>query len=130
MSNPWQQLVADFQRMIGSAPPSIVTRLRKDGQAALRYRLIAEEAHETLDAISKDDMVGIVDGLCDLIYVCLGTACEMGIDLDAAFKEVHRSNLEKLGGGFDANGKWQKPPGWRAPDLGAVLLAQGWKEAA
>ena len=43
----------------------------------------------------------VADALTDILYVTYGAAAAFGIDLDACFKEVHRSNMSKL----DANGQ-------------------------
>lgn len=46
-----------------------------------RARFIREETRETIQALRDDDAEGIVDGLCDLLYVTIGSAIEFGIDL-------------------------------------------------
>lgn len=90
----------------------------------LRAALIYEEAGETCSAIEAGDLVGAIDGLCDLIYVALGTAVEFGIDLAPFWREVHASNLRKAGGPTREDGKRLKPPGWTPPDLARVLAEQ------
>lgn len=92
--------------------------------AELRAALIYEEAGETCSAIEAGDLVGAIDGLCDLIYVALGTAVEFGIDLAPFWAEVHRSNMAKVGGPVREDGKRMKPPGWTGPDLARVLAEQ------
>lgn len=73
-----------------------------------RTQLLNEEFHETQVAMGKyvqdktrANMAEVVDGLLDMLYVIYGTAELMGVDVDAAFAEVHRSNMSKL----DENGK-------------------------
>lgn len=94
---------------------------------ALRWSLLREECGETGMALNKRDLPGIADGLCDLIYVALGTAVACGIDLAPIFEEVHRANMAKTGGGMREDGKILKPPGWTPPDVEGLLRAQGWK---
>lgn len=76
------------------------------------------------DAASKNPLVPILDGLCDLTYVVLGTALSLGFDLDAAFAEVHRSNMTKFPTTLREDGKVQKGPNYEAPDLARVLANQ------
>lgn len=62
---------------------------------AVRSHLIIEEVAELLKAFSEGDKIEILDALADLIYVVTGTAVTFGLPLDAAFNEVHRSNMTK-----------------------------------
>ena len=47
--------------------------------------------------------------MADLLYVVYGTAVSYGIDMDPVFREVHRSNMSKVGGYKRDDGKWVKP---------------------
>ena len=87
----------------------------------LRADLIREEAGETIDAILSEDFVGAIDGLCDIIVVTYGAAVEWGVDLAPFWREVHRSNMAKVGGPTRADGKKLKPPGWTPPDIAGIL---------
>ena len=61
----------------------------------LRVELIDEEFKELQES---DNLVDIADALTDLLVVIYGAGhYAYGIDLDACFKEVHRSNMSKLG---------------------------------
>lgn len=93
----------------------------------LRARLIEEEADELVAAIRLGDMTEAVDGMCDLLYVVFGTAIEFGINLQPFFDEVHRSNMDKVGGATRADGKTLKPPGWKPPRIKEMLESLGWK---
>jgi len=122
-------------------------------RVTLRLRLIAEEFCELLesagvpDGVPRDhrnehlrglieelledsranlDLPAFTDALADLDYVVEGTRLEFGIDGEPVADAVHRANMAKLGGGVDSRGKYQKPPGWRPPDVAAELLKQGW----
>lgn len=46
------------------------------------------------------------------------------IDIDGVFREVHRSNMSKVGGEVElATGKYVKPPTYSKPDLGGFVGA-------
>ncbi len=99
-----------------------------DDLMLLRTRLIIEEVGEFAKAASCSDMEGMVDALCDLLYVTYGTAVVMGVDLEPLFAEVQRSNMTKDGGGHDSGGKVVKGPDFEEPDLLTILHQQGWKQ--
>lgn len=76
----------------------------------LASKLIREEAEEvqaefdnilsTLtdeEEVSKHQLAKLLKELCDLMYVVCWAANSQGMDIDTAFKEVHRSNMSKLG---------------------------------
>jgi predicted HAD superfamily Cof-like phosphohydrolase len=65
--------------------------------ARLRVALLEEEVGEFVAASEQGDLVGIADALADIVYVVYGTALTYGIDLDEVLREVHRSNMSKLG---------------------------------
>ena len=75
------------------------------------------------------DTVGAADALADLVYVVYGMALETGIDLAAVLAEVQRSNMSKLGADgrpvYRQDGKVLKGPGYRPPDVAAVLARGG-----
>jgi predicted HAD superfamily Cof-like phosphohydrolase len=95
-------------------------------ESALRSDLIREEADETCKALSRGDLVEVADGLCDLVYVSLGTAVACGFDLAPLFREVHRTNMAKRPGLKNAAGKLMKPAGWKPPEIATLLRRQGW----
>ena len=87
--------------------------------------MIEEELDELQYGIDNQDMVEIADALTDLLYVVYGAGHAFGIDLDDCFKEVHKSNLSKLGPDFRPikreDGKVLKPDTFFPPDLKTVL---------
>lgn len=87
----------------------------------LHKKLIAEETAEFLQAVNEKDPVEILDALADLAYVVQGCALDCGFDLDAAFTEVHRSNMSKLMPDGSVHrredGKVLKGPNFSPPDL-------------
>jgi predicted HAD superfamily Cof-like phosphohydrolase len=121
--NNWQRKVEQFHRKFGQ-PVLTVPQLADESRSALRQRLLEEECEETIAAMVHGNLVEVADGLADLIYVALGTALEYGIDLDPVFKEVHRSNMDKIPGNLREDGKILKPEGWQPPDIAGVLRDQ------
>ncbi len=95
--------------------------------AFLRVKLIREELKELEQAIVYNDIVGVADGLSDLLYVVYGGGHSFGINLDKCFDEVHRSNMTKLGSDGKAIknefGKVMKGPNYKEPNLKKVLSA-------
>jgi len=87
------------------------------------YRnLIVEEYWEFKEAFDKADDVEQLDACMDMIWVILGYCHMKGFDVHGAWKEVARSNHEKIDfktGKVIKNevGKVMKPEGWKPPDL-------------
>lgn len=115
------EMVTEFHRSFGLP---IGTGLDGGPSDDLRLRLLAEEFREYADAVAGGDLVEVVDALADMVYVIYGTAVVLGIDLDAALAEVHRSNMSKLQDGkplLRADGKVLKGTDFTRPDIPAVL---------
>lgn len=93
----------------------------------LRVSLIGEEFQELINAMNVNNIIEIADGLADLLYVVYGTAVSYGIDLEAIFEEVHKSNMTKIGGYKRTDGKWIKPGTYIPPNLKPILEAQASK---
>ncbi len=73
------------------------------------------------------DLPELVDSWCDMNYIHQGSAIEFGVDLKPIAREVHRTNMAKLGGKIREDGKILKPENWLAPDVGQLLREQGWR---
>lgn len=120
--------VREFHHSFGLPVRAVPTGSVGDRQAALRQSLIAEEVGELADAVTAHDLVAIADALADIVYVAYGTAHTYGIDLDRVLDEVHSSNMSKLGADgrpvYREDGKVLKGPGFRPPDIAAVLADQ------
>lgn len=69
----------------------------EDDVDAARYidLLVKNKSDELVISMIKGDLVGVADGLADVLYVVFGTAIAYGIDIQEVFDEVHRSNLSK-----------------------------------
>ena len=77
-----------------------------------------------------NNLPGIAKELADLLYVVYGTAVSLGIDMEPVFKEVHRSNMSKVGGYKREDGKWVKPPTYSPAALQDILEAQSLSKEA
>ncbi len=137
MMHEAQRDIMDFHRVVVGIPDSATPAIRRPW---LRASLIAEEAQETLEAITGrkvhvtieedeatdagPDLVAAIDGMCDILAVVYGTAAEFGIDLAPFWDEVHRTNMAKAGGPLREDGKRLKPPDWTPPDIAGVLARQ------
>ncbi|HSC57147.1 MAG TPA: MazG nucleotide pyrophosphohydrolase domain-containing protein [Nitrospira sp.] len=118
-----QAMVEAFHRMfdiVAQQTPALVD----DGTRALRERLIHEEFEELKEAMAKDDLVGIAKEMADLLYVVYGTAVSYGIDMEPVFREVHRSNMTKVGGYKREDGKWVKPATYSPAAIEPILAEQ------
>ncbi len=116
--------VRDFMKTFGQevkTEPELPTK----ETAKLRIELIVEELNELIDANEDKDLVGIADALTDILYVTYGAGHAFGIDLDACFREVQRSNMSKLGEDgkpiYREDGKVLKGPNYSEPDLKKTL---------
>lgn len=131
-----------FGHPVNWTPTLVSADVRK-----LRIKLILEEAIEFAEAAGFDvslttdadgktawrltertdppSLVGMADGLADLRYVTEGAAVALGIPLERCFREVHRSNMSKLGEDgkpiYREDGKILKGPNFQLPRLDLVL---------
>lgn len=119
-----QQMVAEFHRTFDIAEETIPAVL-DEATRSLRVQLIQEEFDELREALDQRDPVAVAKELADLLYVVYGTAVSCGIDMEPVFREVHRSNMSKVGGHKRADGKWVKPPTYSPARLEPILVAQG-----
>ena len=118
-----QAMVEQFHRLF-----NIVVQERPDlvdeRTRVLRERLIQEEFDELKEAMGKADLPAIAKELADLLYVVYGTAVSYGIDMAPVFREVHRSNMSKVGGYKREDGKWVKPPTYSPATIAPILDEQ------
>ena len=119
-----QQMVAEFHQTFDIAKAPVPT-IPDEATRVLRVRLIQEEFDELQEALSQRDPVAVAKELADLLYVVYGTAVSYGIDMEPVFREVHRSNMSKVGGHKRADGKWVKPATYSPARLEPILVAQG-----
>jgi predicted HAD superfamily Cof-like phosphohydrolase len=94
----------------------------------LRINLLAEELEELKEALAAGEVVEVLDALTDLQYVLDGAYLSFGLHdvKDAAFNEVQRSNMSKLGEDGkpirrESDGKILKGPNFFEPDLSQFI---------
>jgi predicted HAD superfamily Cof-like phosphohydrolase len=94
--------VKEFHEAFGQANGLYVKNLNQD-EYELRYRLMAEENDEYLQACKDNNIDEIADALGDQLYILCGTILKHGLQhkIQLIFSEIHRSNMSKL----DADGK-------------------------
>ena len=103
------------------------SKWQNEGVCDLRVDLIEEEFDELREAIytKEGTLVDVADALTDLLVVVYGAGHAFGIDLDECFKEVHRSNMSKLGEDgkpmYRDDGKVLKGPNFSEPDLKGIV---------
>jgi predicted HAD superfamily Cof-like phosphohydrolase len=118
-----QSMVERFHRLfdvlVQRTPSQVDERTR-----VLRERLIHEEFEELKEAMGKHDLAAVAKELADLLYVVYGTAVSYGIEMAPVFREVHRSNMSKIGGYKREDGKWVKPPTYSPAAIEPILAAQ------
>lgn len=129
--------VVEFHEAFGAPvawSPSAPTEARQE----LRIELLLEELREFIEACgfrftgsftiarqASPDLTAVADALADIRYVTDGAALEWGIPLEKCLREVHRSNMSKLGEDgrpiLRADGKILKGPHYTPPQIEAIL---------
>jgi len=101
-------------------------KLPKD-RVEMRLNILEEEVQELREAVEAGDIVEVLDALCDIQYVLDGNFLEFGLHKlkQAAFSEVHASNMSKLGEDgqpiLREDGKVLKGSNFFRPDLAQFL---------
>jgi len=145
-AKPASELVTQFHWTFGIPSPYRPSEIEPDREK-MRLRIDLEEFLELVDACGMElfvhgqsvalencafisngktpDPVEIADALGDGIYVKYGHAIERGIPLDDVLREIHRSNMSKLGADglpiLRDDGKILKGPNYSPPDIAKVL---------
>lgn len=124
----------EFQKAFNCPWDKNPTTLPED-EWKLRGALAQEELEEYKTACINENHLEILDSLVDQAYILFGTVVAHGLQdvFEAAFEEVHRSNMAKLVdgkpliNGVNAHddtrpqGKVLKPEGWTPPNLKQFL---------
>ena len=108
-----------------------------EAQFKMYLKLIKEEYNELLEAQGLNqnldridylpvDEVGTLDALIDILVVTIGAIHSIGADGEGAWKEVMRTNFEKIDKETGKvrkreDGKVLKPLGWLSPELAQYL---------
>lgn len=116
-------MVEEFHETYG-LPVHAEPNLSCEQTKQLRINLLQEELNELKEALENNDPLETLDALIDLQYVLDGAFLSFGLqDVKmAAFEEVHRSNMSKLGEDGKPirrpeDGKVMKGPNYFKPDL-------------
>lgn len=144
-----QDRVDEFHLAMGQRDPIGAVDLSKEIRW-LRASLTAEEAAEQVVALIGAQEAGvmfaemvelcrkkrggapgeldeIIDGAGDGVVINLGTCSSAGVYFLPVFDLIMNANMAKVGGERRLDGKFLKPPGWKAPDVRGELIRQGWK---
>ena len=134
MTKTTLEMVSEFHETYGLPVKSEID-ISDPKTNELRINLLAEELDELKDALAQGDAVETLDALIDLQYVLDGAFLSFGMqDLkQAAFEEVHRSNMSKLGEDGkpirrESDGKVLKGPNYFKPDMAQFISKK--KDAA
>ena len=87
---------------------------------ALLYKMNNIRYIGTVEKLSADERVELLDALCDQVVTAVGVAYMMGMDIEGALAEVNRSNWSKFEGGvpvFNEQGKIAKGVEYTPPEL-------------
>ena len=87
---------------------------------ALNYQMQSSLYLGTVEELSADERVELLDALCDQVVTAVGVAYMMGMDIEGALAEVNRSNWSKFEGGvpvFNEQGKIAKGVEYTPPEL-------------
>jgi predicted HAD superfamily Cof-like phosphohydrolase len=121
------EMVQEFHETYG-LPVEQEINLSDEQTKALRINLLAEELDELKAALADNDPVETLDALIDLQYVLDGAFLSFGLQnvKNAAFEEVHRSNMSKLGEDGKPirrpeDGKVMKGPNYFKPDIAQFI---------
>jgi predicted HAD superfamily Cof-like phosphohydrolase len=118
-----QAMVEEFHHKFSILAQATPTDLNEETKR-LRVRLIKEEFDELKEAMVGGDLAAVAKEMADLLYVVYGTAVSYGIDMDPVFREVHRSNMSKVGGYKREDGKWVKPATYSPARIEPILAEQ------
>ncbi|NDD82707.1 hypothetical protein EB118_06595 [bacterium] len=120
------KMVGEFHQVFDQKDATKPTLVPKN-LGKLRYSLLLEENNEYLEAVEKDDLVGIADALGDQLYIIFGTVLKHGLQdkIEEVFKEIQRSNMSKLGTDgkpiYREDGKILKGPSYTKPDIASII---------
>ncbi|MFK8267079.1 pyrophosphohydrolase domain-containing protein [Capnocytophaga cynodegmi] len=121
------KFVADFHKAFGLGTNQEPTINLKDEIINLRFKLMAEENEEYLEAARNKDIVEVADALGDMLYILCGTIIEHGLQhkIEEVFSEIHRSNMSKLDENgnpiYREDGKVMKGANYFKPNIAKIL---------
>jgi len=96
-----------------------------EDQTRLYMDLVEEEFLETKEAFEEKDIVGVADGVADMVWVIMGLCSTLGIDFYRVWNAVFDSNMSKLEDGKiikdPVSGKILKPDTYFPPKIREAL---------
>ncbi|UNY97381.1 nucleoside triphosphate pyrophosphohydrolase family protein [Zhouia spongiae] len=122
------EAVAEFHNAFGLGISDEPIADLGEGKLDLRYKLMAEENEEYLEAAKNNDLVEVADALGDMLYILCGTILEHGMQhkIEEVFEEIQRSNMSKLDENgkpiYREDGKVMKGPHYFKPDIEKILV--------
>ncbi|HOO82054.1 MAG TPA: phosphoribosyl-ATP diphosphatase [Alphaproteobacteria bacterium] len=127
MSKTTLEYVQIFHETYG-LPVKAAPDISDEKTNALRVNLLAEELEELQEALAEGNIVEVLDALTDIQYVLDGAYLSFGLHgvKTAAFEEVQRSNMSKLGADGkpivrEEDGKILKGPNYFKPDIAQFI---------
>lgn len=113
-----------FMRACGQTTDQINT-----AQFKLYNDLIDEEVGELKQAVNANDRVEQLDALIDILVVTTGALHSLGVNAEGAWKEVMRSNFDKIDPITGQvrkrdDGKVLKPENWEPPRLAKFVRSE------
>jgi len=118
-------IIRKFHEAFGHTINNLPTHIPAE-EMQMRKRLIDEEGRELFDAFNAGDLEQIAKEAADLVYVVVGACISLGIPFTQVLKEVHRSNMSKLGPDgqpiYREDGKVLKGPNYRPAKINDVFF--------
>jgi predicted HAD superfamily Cof-like phosphohydrolase len=136
MSSNWVELLENFSAAALKRRGQkykcfyVMTRAEQKQVVMLRHALLKEESKEADAAFLDvyDDLDNeefrehLTKELCDVIYVAIGAAVDLGLDLELAFQRVHENNMLKIANcTVREDGKLVKSPDHPQVELGDCI---------
>ncbi len=87
------------------------------------YQHLVDEEHDEFQ--NAQTLADQVDGAIDLIWVTIGWLESVGVNASPIWEAVRLANMTKVSGPIDpVTGKRLKPPGFKHPDVAALIDQQ------
>jgi len=117
-----QNMVREFHKKFGHPQKDKPTFISDDKRVTDRAEWTVGEA---LEFVKAKNLTHQVDAVVDMIYFCLGTLVELGVDAEEVFAIVHENNMKKIPDPNNPKAKPIKPDDWWPAE---VLIEQYLKE--
>lgn len=119
MAKTWTQMVQEFRDKYDIPTPTKDKKLINTQMDCVEEEI--NELNNALYSSRNQPTTDVLDAICDSIYVLVGLALAMGMDIDGAMEEVHKSNMSKLDEDgkpiYRDDGKVLKGPNFKPPKL-------------